>query len=101
MIFADLKITLQERYPHYSPYAGARDRICCRNVTQARKYDWKHFERLDDLVKPGLSEAEFFRMFVQCACCGYIMTRIVYPAHECDEDALETDVDEAGEDEAV
>jgi hypothetical protein len=98
MIFADLGKALQERYPRYSPYAGARARIRRKNTTEARKYDWRRFDRLDDPAKPGLSEAEFFQMFIQCACCGYIMTRIVYHAHECDEDVLETDADEeAGE----
>jgi hypothetical protein len=52
---------------------------------------------LEDLVKPGLGEAEFFALFTKCAYCRLVMTKVAYTAHECDEDNVGTDVDEEGE----
>lgn len=38
--------------------------------------------RLNSLVKPGLSEDDFRRLFAKCR-CGLIMTRHVFGAHSC------------------
>ena len=38
--------------------------------------------RLDSWVKPGLSEAEFRRLFYKCK-CGLITTRRIFDKHTC------------------
>jgi len=38
--------------------------------------------RLDSLARPGLSSAQFIKLFAKCA-CGLIMTRRVFREHEC------------------
>ena len=54
--------------------------------------------KLDCLDRPGLSELEFFGLFVKCDVCNLVMARIVFQCHYCvlrTEDGLElTDVEE-------
>lgn len=38
--------------------------------------------RLDSCTRPGLSEAEFRRLFAKCR-CGLVTTRRVFRAHVC------------------
>jgi hypothetical protein len=38
--------------------------------------------RLDSLISPGVSDAEFAAMFTKCA-CGLIMTRRAFKGHVC------------------
>jgi hypothetical protein len=38
--------------------------------------------RLDSCTRPGISEAEFHRLFVKCR-CGLVTTRRVFRAHVC------------------
>ena len=54
--------------------------------------DWRRFNKLDRLERPGLTEVEFFGLFAKCEACGLVMTRQVFPEHYCrrrDEDGLE------------
>lgn len=54
--------------------------------------DWRRFNKLDRLERPGLTEVEFFGLFAKCEACGLVMTRPVFPEHYCrrlGEDGLE------------
>ena len=54
--------------------------------------------KLDCLDRPGLSELEFFGLFVKCDVCELVMARQVFSCHYCElqtEDGLElTDIEE-------
>lgn len=39
--------------------------------------------RLDAVVNPGITQAQFRRLFVRCADCGDVMTRRVFAEHDC------------------
>lgn len=39
--------------------------------------------RLDSLIEPGLSQAQFQRLFAKCMGCGLYMTRRAVDYHEC------------------
>ena len=60
--------------------------------------DWRRFNKLDTLQRPGVSEREFYGLFAKCDACNLVMTRLVFPDHCCrplGEDGVElTDVDE-------
>ena len=60
--------------------------------------DWRRFNKLDSLQRPGLGEREFYGLFAKCDACSLVMTRQAFPDHCCrplGEDGLElTDVDE-------
>ena len=60
--------------------------------------DWRRFNKLDTLERPGISEREFFGLFAKCDACNLVMTRLAFPDHCCrplGEDGVElTDVDE-------
>lgn len=60
--------------------------------------DWRRFNKLDRLERPGVSEKDFYGLFAKCEACSLIMTRQAFPDHCCrplGEDGLElTDVDE-------
>ena len=62
------------------------------------KTDWRRFNKLDSLQRPGVSEREFYGLFAKCDACNLVMTRLVFPNHCCrplGEDGEElTDVDE-------
>ena len=60
--------------------------------------DWRRFNKLDRLERPGVSEREFYGLFAKCDACNLVMTRLVFPDHCCrpvGDDGVElTDVDE-------
>lgn len=60
--------------------------------------DWRRFNKLDRLERPGVSERDFYGLFAKCDACSLVMTRQVFPNHCCrplGEDGLElTDVDD-------
>jgi hypothetical protein len=60
--------------------------------------DWRRFNKLDHLERPGVSEREFYGLFAKCEACSLVMVRLVFPNHYCrplGEDGTElTDVDE-------
>lgn len=68
------------------------------NVDLRYETDWRKMVKLDCLDRPGLSELEFFGLFVKCDVCNLVMARIVFQCHYCvlrTEDGLElTDVEE-------
>jgi hypothetical protein len=39
--------------------------------------------RLDNIVNPGLTVAEFQELFAKCSRCGLMMTRRIFRSHEC------------------
>jgi hypothetical protein len=56
------------------------------------KTDWRRFNKLDRLERPGLTEREFFGLFAKCEACGLVMMRKVFSVHYCrrlGEDGLE------------
>ena len=60
--------------------------------------DWRRFNKLDTLQRPGVSEKEFYGLFAKCDACNLVMARLVFLNHCCrplGEDGVElTDVDE-------
>ena len=45
--------------------------------------DWRKLAKLKVLHRPGLTEVEFFGLFVQCNACRLIMTCKVFTSHHC------------------
>jgi hypothetical protein len=41
------------------------------------------FERLNSIVRPGLTEVDFRNLFSKCSDCGLVTTRPVFASHEC------------------
>lgn len=68
------------------------------NVNLQYETDWRKMVKLECLDRPGLSELEFFGLFVKCDVCNLVMARLVFACHFCvlrTEDGLElTDVEE-------
>jgi hypothetical protein len=68
------------------------------DVNLGYETDWRRFNKLDSLQRPGVSEREFYGLFAKCDACSLVMTRQVFLDHCCrllGEDGLElTDVDE-------
>jgi len=48
-----------------------------------RRTDWRRFQELDSMVRPGLSEREFRNLFAKCGTCGLITTHQVFSFHNC------------------
>ena len=55
------------------------------------KTDWHKFTKLESMDRPGLTETEFFGLFVKCDMCMLITTRQAFSNHRCPqgEDDLE------------
>lgn len=70
--------------PRFRPYAlVARCRARQLKLMQASSDDlFMKFWRLDTRIRPGLSAADFYRMFTRCR-CGLIMTRHAFRWHPC------------------
>ena len=67
-------------------------RVGTGGVDLGYETDWRRFNKLDRLERPGLTEVEFFGLFAKCDACGLVMTRQVFPVHYCrrlGEDGLE------------
>ena len=45
--------------------------------------DWRKFTKLESMDRPGLTEVEFFGLFVKCDACMLITTRQVFGNHHC------------------
>ena len=45
--------------------------------------DWRKFVKLEAFDHPGLTEVEFFGLFVKCDACKLITTRQVFTYHHC------------------
>jgi hypothetical protein len=60
--------------------------------------DWRKFVKLEVMDRPGLTEVEFFGLFVKCDRCRLIMTRQVFTYHHCSlsviDECVVTDKDE-------
>lgn len=39
--------------------------------------------RLDDVINPGLTAAEFVELFAKCSSCKLVMTQQIFWGHEC------------------
>jgi hypothetical protein len=68
------------------------------NVDSVYETDWRKIVKIDSMERPGLSEREFFGLFVKCDVCELVMAREVFCYHDCVpriEDSMElTDVEE-------
>ena len=55
-------------------------------IAMATNNKWTKFNKLDRMKKPGLSEAEFWGLFVKCDNCQMITTHKVFRYHleECE-----------------
>jgi hypothetical protein len=60
--------------------------------------DWRKVVKLEVIHSPGLTEVEFFGLFVKCDACKLITTRPVFANHRCspsvEDDWVETDKEE-------
>ena len=45
--------------------------------------DWQKIIRLDRLEQPGLSEKEFFGLFMKCEVCRLVVAHQVFHYHDC------------------
>jgi hypothetical protein len=45
--------------------------------------DWRKIGKLEVIDRPGLTEVEFFGLFVKCDACKLITTRPVFANHYC------------------
>jgi hypothetical protein len=50
----------------------------------SRRTDWRRFVKLDCMDRPGLTEEEFWGLFVKCDVCGLITTHLMFRSHFCD-----------------
>ena len=68
------------------------------NVDSGYVTDWRKIVKVDCMDRPGLSELEFFGLFVKCDVCKLVMARQVFCHHYCvsqTEDGMElTDIKE-------
>jgi hypothetical protein len=46
--------------------------------------DWRKFSKLESMDRPGLTEVEFFGLFVKCDTCMLVTTRQAFSSHRCD-----------------
>jgi hypothetical protein len=45
--------------------------------------------RMDSVINPGVTAAQLRRILATCTGCGFVMTKRVFPDHECDVDGNE------------
>jgi hypothetical protein len=45
--------------------------------------DWRKFSKLESMDRPGLTEVEFFGLFVKCDTCMLVTTRQAFSSHHC------------------
>ena len=45
--------------------------------------DWRKFTKLESMDRPGLTEVEFFSLFIKCDACMLITTHQVFSNHHC------------------
>ena len=57
--------------------------IDLRNPPLPTRTDWRKFDKLDRLNKPGLTEEEFLGLFVKCDACELITSHLVFNQHQC------------------
>ena len=46
--------------------------------------DWRKFSKLKSMDRPGLTEVEFFGLFVKCDMCMLITMCQAFSSHRCD-----------------
>jgi hypothetical protein len=46
--------------------------------------DWRKILKLDCMDRPGLTEDEFWGLFVKCDACALITTHMMFRSHHCD-----------------
>ncbi|KAF8218664.1 hypothetical protein L208DRAFT_1475918 [Tricholoma matsutake] len=46
--------------------------------------DWRKFIKLDCMDGPGLTEDEFWGLFVKCDACVLITMHLMFCSHHCD-----------------
>jgi hypothetical protein len=51
--------------------------------------------RLDSHVRAGITEDEFYRLFVRCSNCGLIMTKRVFDEHVCPNELIDLTFDDS------
>jgi len=45
--------------------------------------DWRLFQQLDAMTRPGLTQVQFRSLFTVCGVCGLVTTRQVFSFHQC------------------
>ena len=53
------------------------------NADLGYETDWRRIVKLDCLDRPGLSEREFFGLFVKCSVCKLVIARNIFSCHHC------------------
>jgi len=61
--------------PASAPEFDGRD-LSCRT-------DWRKIVKLDCMDRPGLTEDEFWGLFVKCDACALITTHLMFRSHHC------------------
>jgi hypothetical protein len=46
--------------------------------------DWCKFSKLESMDRPGLTEVEFFGLFVKCNMCMLVTMHQAFSSHRCD-----------------
>lgn len=54
-----------------------------RYVDLGYQTDWRKFSKLESMDRPGLTEVEFFGLFVKCDACMLVTTRQAFSSHHC------------------
>jgi hypothetical protein len=98
-------MTGQQKYPkHQEKTDWLPLDLTGPSTTIPRATKWTKISKLDQMRKPGLSEREFWGLFVKCENCEKITTREVFRYHlkDCDGHKGDTDTDtDASESEEV
>jgi hypothetical protein len=50
----------------------------------SHRTDWRKIVKLDCMDRPGLTEDEFWGLFVKCDTCVLITTHLMFSSHHCD-----------------
>jgi hypothetical protein len=51
--------------------------------------------QLDSHVRAGITEDEFYRLFVRCSNCGLFMTKRVFDEHVCQNELIDLTLDDS------
>ena len=60
-----------------------------KDAGHSYRTDWRRFTKLESMDRPGLTEVEFFGLFVKCDICALITTHEVFTYHHCSPHAVD------------
>jgi hypothetical protein len=65
----------------------------CRPPTYSPATAFSQLLRLDDIINPGLTAAEFVELLVKCSVCKLVMTQCIFLGHECPATGIDVGTD--------